>query len=383
MSEPTIAIVTNAKGTFFKPLYEAFAQAQPAGWKTILAWPESRRSTHPDEAVTPKAPNLEVCSVPSRAFSLRHGEKSTDGRPISRESFLPSRALWRLLASRDIRVVLIHEYAPYTLQALVFAKWRRIPVVVSSEIGLRNARYFSLISRLWHSFWGRFADGIVACSPSAREPLSGGTRPMIETYHALDSRIYVPIRGMRVAGSPVVFAYLGQLIHRKGIDLFLKAATRLRDEGAGEFRLRLIGGGDELWVRGCIRELRLEAMVELTGFLSGPAIRDALGSADVFVLPTRQDTYAAVVHEAACLGLPLLVSQHAGAAEALVREGQSGFAFEPENTDEFTALMRRLLQPELRKAMGAVARSTAESLSAHVRGRALWQWMEHTFGLSS
>ncbi|WP_172682933.1 hypothetical protein [Verrucomicrobium spinosum] len=29
MSEPTVAIVTKARGTFFKPLYEAFAQAQP------------------------------------------------------------------------------------------------------------------------------------------------------------------------------------------------------------------------------------------------------------------------------------------------------------------------------------------------------------------
>ena len=376
MREPTVAIVTKAKGTFFKPLYEAFAQAQPAGWKTMLAWPESRRSEHPDESVTPRAPNLDVCTVPSRTFSIRRRGKCD-------ESYLPSRALWRLLASRDIRAVLIHEYSPYTLQALVFAKWRRLPVVVSSEIGKRNRQYFSAATRLWHSFWGRFADGFVACAPAAHEPLCGGTRPTIAAYHAVDSRIYLPPQKPASAGSPVVFAYLGQLIHRKGIDLFLKAAARLRDEGAAGFRIRLIGGGDEQWVRGWIRELRMEAMVEITGFLSGPAIRDALGSADVFVLPTRQDTYAAVVHEAACLRLPLLVSQHAGAAEALVADGRNGFAFEPEDTDQFAVLMRKFMEAGVRESMGAISRSTAESLSAHVRGKALWEWLAHTFALSA
>ncbi|MEI7819678.1 MAG: glycosyltransferase [Verrucomicrobiota bacterium] len=376
MREPTVAIVTKAKGTFFKPLYEAFAQAQPAGWKTVLAWPAGRRSEHPDESVTPKAANLEVCSVPCRTFSIRR-------RGNCDRNFLPSRALWRLLASRDVRAVLIHEYSLYTLGALLFAKWRRIPIVVSSEIGKRNRQYFSAATRLWHSFWGRFADGFVACAPAAREPLCGGTRPTIAAYHAVDSRIYLPPQKPAGVGSPIVFAYLGQLIQRKGIDLLLKAAARLRDEGADGFRIRLIGGGDEQWVLGWIRELRLEAMVELTGFLSGPAIRDALGSADVFVLPTRQDTYAAVVHEAACLVLPLLVSQHAGAAEVLVSDGRNGFVFEPEDTEKFAVLMRKLMETGLRESMGTISRSTAESLSAHVRGKALWEWLAHTFTLSA
>jgi glycosyltransferase involved in cell wall biosynthesis len=380
MSEPTVAIVTKAKATYYKPLYEAFAQAQPPSWKTILVWPENKRSENPDELVTPRAPNLDVCMVPCRSFNVRQREKRTDGQPLRTESYLPSIALWRLLASRDIRAVWMHEYSPYTLEALFYARTRRIPLVVSSEVGRRNRSFYNLTTRLWHSFWGRFADGIVACSPAAREPLSGGNRPMIATYHAVDSRIYVPEQRTASAGSPVVFAYLGQLIHRKGIDLFLKAAALLRDEGA-KFRIRLIGGGDEQWVRGWVSELRLEEKVELTGFLSGPALRDALATADVFVLPTRQDSYAAVVHEAACMGLPLLISKHAGAAEALVEDSGNGFILDPENTDNFSALMRRVLDPELRTKMGTLSRSIGERFSAHERGKALWQWLQSQFSL--
>lgn len=383
MSEPTVAIVTKAKATYYKPLYQAFAEAQPAPWRTLLAWPEGRPGEHAPELVTPEAANLEVSHVHCRTFSILDGIRRPEMGRAVKETYLPSRALWRLLASHNVRAVLIHEYSPFTVQGLMFAKLRRIPVVVSSEVGLRNRMYFNMATRFWHAFWGRFANGIVACSPAAREPLSGGKRPTVETYHAVDSRIYVPLPKSDRPGSPVLFAYLGQLIYRKGIDLLLQAAAHLRDEGVGGFRIRLIGGGDISWVREWIARLRLEEQVELTGFLSGPAIRDALGAADVFVFPTRQDTYAAVVHEAASLGLPLLISKHAGAAEALVQDGQNGFVFDPENIPAFAALMRKALEPGLRTHMGKASRAIGERFSAHERGKALWEWLDQSFGLSA
>ncbi|HSJ00866.1 MAG TPA: glycosyltransferase family 4 protein, partial [Verrucomicrobium sp.] len=121
--------------------------------------------------------------------------------------------------------------------------------------------------------------------------------------------------------------------------------------------------------------LSLSEQVVLPGFLSGAAIRDALNSADAFVLPTRQDTYAAVVHEAACLGLPLLVSKHAGAAEALVQSGKNGFVIDPEDAAEFANRMADLMQDTLREPMRAVSRDIGVAHSAHLRGGALWQWM--------
>jgi glycosyltransferase involved in cell wall biosynthesis len=173
----------------------------------------------------------------------------------------------------------------------------------------------------------------------------------------------------------VVFAYLGQLIPRKGLDLLLDAAAELRATGERNFMLRFIGGGDDAWLRQCIAQRGMEAHCELTGFLSGPAIREALGSADVFVLPTRQDTYAAVVHEASCLGLPLLISHHAGAAAALVREGINGHSLDPADTRSFAALMSAMLEPAVRASMARPSREVGESHSAHERGRALWNWM--------
>jgi glycosyltransferase involved in cell wall biosynthesis len=271
--------------------------------------------------------------------------------------------------------VLIHEFSPFTLQGLLFAKWKRIPVVVSTEVGRSNAHFFNARTRVWHRFWGCFVNGIAACCPAAHEPLSGKRVPTIATYHAVDSRVYKPLTTPRKAGAPVVFAYLGQLIPRKGLDILLDAAVELRASGERDFMLRFIGGGDDAWLRQCIAQRGMEPHCELTGFLSGASIREALGSADVFVLPTRQDTYAAVVHEASCLGLPLLISHHAGAAAALVREGINGHSFDPSDTKTFTALMSSMLDPAVRARMAQPSREAGESHSAHERGRALWNWL--------
>jgi glycosyltransferase involved in cell wall biosynthesis len=365
---PTLAILSKARGTFFKPLYEALAEAQPAPWRTLLVWPSDGANEHPSELVTPRADNLELRLVASSSRQVN----ATDGKV---KTFLPSRETWRVLQSQDVRAVLIHEFSPFTLQGLVFAKWRRIPVVVSTEVGQANAHFFHARTRMWHGFWGRLVNGIAACCPAAHEPISGKRVPTVATYHAVDSRIYKPVAKAKVAGAPVVFAYLGQLIPRKGLDLWLDAARELRGRGRTNFVLRFIGGGDDAWLRRCIADRGLEKHCELTGFLSGAAIRESLGSADVFVLPTRQDTYAAVVHEAACLGLPLLISRHAGAAEALVQEGVNGLTIDPEDSDNFSACMEKMLQPAVRERMAGPSREIGESHSAHERGRALWHWL--------
>lgn len=358
MKAPTIAIVSKARSTYFKPLYEAFAEAQSEPWRTLLVWPSGSRNEHPDELVTPHADNLDLRLV---------------------ASFLPGREAWRVLQSSDLRGILIHEYSPFTLQALVYAKTRHLPVVVSTEIGRRNAHFFSLRVRQWHNFWGRFVDGIVACCPAAHEPLSGKRVPTTSAYHSVDSRIYTPVGREKRPDEPVVFAYLGRLIHRKGLDLLLKAAAELKSRGATGFKLRFIGMGDEGWLRPLIHQFGMEEHVEMTGFLSGEKLRGALQSADVFVLPTRQDTYGAVAHEAACLGLPLLLSRHAGAAEALVQQERNGFIFTPQNTQSFAGYMERLLNADLRASMAQASREIGETHSAPMRGACLWDWFERNW----
>jgi glycosyltransferase involved in cell wall biosynthesis len=286
--------------------------------------------------------------------------------------------MWREMKAARPDLVWIHEFSPFTVAGLLFAKRERIPVVVSTEVGRPNAHFFPWTVRLWHRHWGHFVDGFIANCPAARHPLCGEARPLVDAFHAVDSRQFSPSANGHGDGL-TTFAFVGHLIPRKGIDLMLDAAAELRSQGDSRFRIRLIGKDAEGWAGREVQKRGLGSMVEMAGFLSGAALQDAIRSADVFVLPTRRDTYAAVVHEAACLGMPLLVSRHAGACEALVSEGITGLSYLPEDRALFAAQMRRMLDPGLRAAMRKASRAAGEDISAHRRGPSVWHWMRKEF----
>ena len=69
----------------------------------------------------------------------------------------------------------------------------------------------------------------------------------------------------------------------------------------------------------------------------------------------------------------------AGAAGALVREGENGFVMDPADASAFARHMQTLLNPDLRQRLAAASRQIGEQMSAHRRGAALWEWMEANF----
>ena len=375
---PSVAVVTPCKATYFKPLYEAFANAQPKPWRTVMIWPDSHDSEHPDELITPVADNLEIRRVDSRKVVPSQNPLLNRNWRERRRRFFPSAELWSTLREVSPRAVLIQEYSPFALSGLFYARWKRIPVFTLTEVGQRNQQFFNSRTRLWHGLWSRLVDGIVAACPTAHVPVSGITLPSIAAYHAVDSRLYTPA-SHRQDGAPVTYIYVGQLIPRKGLDLWIKAASELKSRVGATFKLRFVGGGDEGWVRGLVENAGLTEQVEWAGFLSGNALRESIRSADVFVLPSRQDTYAVVVHEAACLGLPLIISKHAGAAEGIVRDGVNGYVIDPENTTSFSGAMQSMMDEHHRQKLGIAARTVGEAMSAHQRGAELWRWMASNF----
>jgi glycosyltransferase involved in cell wall biosynthesis len=77
----------------------------------------------------------------------------------------------------------------------------------------------------------------------------------------------------------------------------------------------------------------------------------------------------------------LLVSKHAGSAEALVREGVNGRIIDPDDTASFAKAMEEMLDNRVRERMAAASRQTGEEMSAHRRGAELWKWMTANFWL--
>jgi glycosyltransferase involved in cell wall biosynthesis len=65
-------------------------------------------------------------------------------------------------------------------------------------------------------------------------------------------------------------------------------------------------------------------------------------NADVFILPTLEDTWGVVVSEAMVLSTPVLCSQLAGASE-LIQDGENGYCFNPQEAGKLATLMRQFI----------------------------------------
>ena len=377
-----VALVTRARAPYHKALQEAFAQSLATGSSLRVFYPKDSFCPFDEDKTIPAGANISTTWIDSTRLNGRATAILAHHRSEAIGTQLPSRVLWEALVAYEPDIVWVHEYSPYTLTGILFAKTRRIPVVVSSDVGMGNRDSFPWIVRMWHRLWGHLADGVIACTPSARQPLCGTPMPVVEAYHAADSRVFAPAAGGHAQKNGTThFVFVGRVIPVKGIDLLLAAAARLKEQGAAHWDLRLIGPDDDGYGAALIEKFDLKNEVRITGFKEGEALRREFGEGDAFVIATRQDTYAAVVHEAACLGLPLIVSQHAGSADALVREGVNGFKIDPTDVDLFADRMAVMCDKQKREPMARESRKTGDLFSAHRRGPAVWQWMQQSFAV--
>lgn len=89
---------------------------------------------------------------------------------------------------------------------------------------------------------------------------------------------------------------------------------------------------------------------------------DAFHAADAFVLSSRHEPFGIVVLEAWCAGRAVIVSR-VGGLQTLVRDGETGFFFDPDSTDAAEQLAAHLTalhrNPALRQSIGEAGRAEA------------------------
>lgn len=138
--------------------------------------------------------------------------------------------------------------------------------------------------------------------------------------------------------APRTLLSVGRMVADKGMVELAEAFATLRASGGAEdWRLLLVGNGP------LTEKLARVEGVDIGSFLPPQEMPALFASASAFVLASRFEPWGVVVHEAAAAGLPLLISDRAGATAAFVRDRYNGLLFSPATTGDLLEKMRALL----------------------------------------
>lgn len=132
--------------------------------------------------------------------------------------------------------------------------------------------------------------------------------------YGADPAIFAPQAPL--AERPKEFLFVGQFIHRKGV-LDLCEAFLAHPELASEFRLRLCGSGE---LRSALP--RHQSIV-IEDFVQPQELARRYNAARALVLPSREEHWGLVVHEAALCGCGLILSDAVGSAPDLATPDNS------------------------------------------------------------
>jgi glycosyltransferase involved in cell wall biosynthesis len=162
--------------------------------------------------------------------------------------------------------------------------------------------------------------------------------------------------------------YVGQMIHRKGVDVLLRALAQVP-----RCELALIGSGPELSALQALAEqLGVDQRVSWMGQMHAEKIPEAITNSDVFILPSREDGWGAVVNESIMVGTPVICSDACGAAE-LIRQEWLGGVFRSGSVEELAALLEEWVG---RVESGTGEREHIRAWSKCIEGAAVAAYVE-------
>lgn len=242
----------------------------------------------------------------------------------------------------------VHEYAAWRFERVA----QFLPARARSAIASRIERRALAIS-MW--FYRKGAVGLAPNAELVNLLRAGMGQPVFQMERGVDTVLFNPAKRLRQEGI-VVFGYVGRLSPEKNLRTLKVLEDVLESERLLDYRIDIVGHGAEAeWLSSNLQRRRL------LGVLHGEDLARAYADMDVFVFPSRTDTYGNVVWEAAASGVPAVVTDHGG-PKYIVRHGTTGLVCR--SASEFVRSCVALLKDSARRhAMGAAARETARRQS--------------------
>lgn len=172
-----------------------------------------------------------------------------------------------------------------------------------------------------------------------------------------------PTGGNGIEGDPIIFNYIGRILHDKGVDDYIEAAEIIREKyPKTEFNLIGFIEPTESYYEAELKELENNNIIKYRG--SQKDVRPFIARAHAIIHPsTYGEGMSNVLLENASSARPIITTNNPGCQET-VNDGESGFIYQGGNVSELVSSIERFLlekSNEQRKAMGIAGRKKVET----------------------
>ncbi|MET4542007.1 1,2-diacylglycerol 3-alpha-glucosyltransferase [Arthrobacter bambusae] len=251
---------------------------------------------------------------------------------------------------RGIRVVATNHFMPENLNPfLPFPQW-----------------FKNIVGRISWKDMGKVmsqADVVTTPTPLAAKAMHQHAflRKVLPLSNGIDSSAYElqPGETIEPHTNPTVL-FAGRLAEEKHVNVLIDAVAKTSP--ALNVHLEIVGGGEvRPALEAQVAKLGLGDRVRFLGLASDEDLREAYIKADIFCMPGTAELQSLVTLEAMSASTPVLLAD-AMALPHLVRDGENGYLFTPNDSDELAAKITKLVelpQHEL-EAMGKLSREMVE-----------------------
>ena len=154
------------------------------------------------------------------------------------------------------------------------------------------------------------------------------------------------------------FLYLGRIMKEKGMDEFMEAAVRIKEEYGDKVVIDMVGFFEDEY-KETVESLADKHVINFYGFQKEP--RPYYAMTNCVVMPSYHEGLSNVLLEAEATGRPVITTDIPGCRETVV-DGKTGYLCEVKNADMLYEKMKQVMESTLieLKIMGMEARDFVE-----------------------
>ena len=331
-------------------LAQALAETAPA-WRFVMLTQPGAINTRFDVTGLARWPNVRLHAVPQAIFSPQ--EQITLPRDLPPGDLVHFPYYIFPYLSRRRAIVTIYDiishlypaYLPSALHRALFEITTRLALARAAHVLTLSASAAADLQRVYGVDPGR-----ITVTPAAAD---GRFRPAsADAIHALRRRLGLP---------PRYVLFLGANKPHKNLLRLVEAWAKLKaQESAGaashapglaqRIGLALAGREDPRYVgiRATISQAGLQDDIMVLGAVSEADLPVLYSGAEAFILPSLYEGYGLPVMEAMACGAAVACSRTSSLPEVVGED--AGLLFDPTDSDEMAATLRRLLNDDARRA---------------------------------